>query len=276
LESKLAIFSTFSKWNNVSQEQTMYVISLANEKGGVAKTTSAISLAAILAEKNFRVLLMDLDPLACLTLSLGITLSENKPTMGEILLDHIPPSEAILRTKFENLDIIPAKSALGNTEKILPTSPDYIFTLRKKIETIYSNYDFVIIDCPPFMGALTLNALVASHLLLVPTQAEYFGIHGLRNLFDKVKIVHSGPNTFIKSKIFLTFYNERNKVNRMLKEHLSSRLSGNLLNSTITMDTKIRESQVCGVPINKYAPNSRGAKQYDELANEILNILIPA
>ncbi len=251
----------------------MFVISLANEKGGVAKTTSALSLAAILAERKQRVLIMDLDPLACLTASLGATVMENKPTTVDILLDHKAAKDAIIHSRFENLDLIPAKPGLGRVEKNLPIVQNYLYTLRNQIETIYSSYDFIILDCPPFMGAITANALVASHLLLIPTQAEYFGIHGLHTLFDKVKLIRSGPNIYLKSKIFLTFFNERNRVNRILKEYLSKRLNENLLQSTISLDTKLRESQICGMPINKYAPKSRSAQQYEALTDEVINVL---
>jgi chromosome partitioning protein len=251
----------------------MYVISVANEKGGVAKTTSALSLAAILAEKNYRVLIMDLDPLACLTASLGITVEENQPTIGEVLLDETSALNAIIHTRFENLDIIPSKTGLGKLEKLLPNVQNYVYSLRNEIETIYSNYDFIILDCPPFMGAITLNALVASHLLLIPTQAEYFGIHGLRGIFDKVKLIRSGPNIYLRTKIFLTFFNERNKVNRILKDQLANRAPENLLQSVITMDTKMRESQVCGMPINKYAPKSRASLQYNALVDEVIQVL---
>lgn len=251
----------------------MYVISVANEKGGVAKTTSALSIASILAEKNYRVLIMDLDPLACLTASMGVSLGENQPTISEVLMDHTALKDAIVNTSYEHLDLVPSRSVLGKAEKILPARQDYLYILREKIETIYSNYDFIILDCPPFMGAITGNALVASHLLLIPTQAEYFGIHGLRHLFDKVKLIRMGPNTYLKSKIFLTFYNDRNKVNRLMREQLTVRLSDNLLKSVITMDTKLRESQICGVPINRYAPQSRGASQYFALVEEIIQVL---
>jgi chromosome partitioning protein len=253
----------------------MYVISLANEKGGVAKTTSAISLAAILAERKNRVLLIDLDPLACLTASLGLSIKDHQLSIGEILLDHIHPTEAILHTEIPGLDIIPAKESLGKIEKILPDINNYVFALKNTIEKIYSLYDFVVLDCPPFLGAITVNAMVASHLLLVPTQAEYFGIHGLRNLFDKLKIIRSSANSYLKSRIFITFYNDRNKVNHMLKDQLSNRLTETLLQSVITMDTKLRESQVCGEPITRYAPRSRGAKQYEILLDEVLQVLSP-
>lgn len=251
----------------------MYVISLANEKGGVAKTTSAVSLASILAGRNYRVLLIDLDPLACLTASLGLSIKDHQLSIGDVLLDHLNPTEAIIHTEITGLDIIPAKESLGKIEKILPDINNYIYALKNSIEKVYSLYDYVIIDCPPFLGAITVNALVASHLLLVPTQAEYFGIHGLRNLFDKLKIVRSSANSYLKSRIFLTFYNDRNKVNHMLKDQLSTRLTETLLESVITMDTKLRESQVCGVPINKYAPHSRSAKQYENLLDEVLQVL---
>lgn len=251
----------------------MYVISVANEKGGVAKTTSALSVAAILAAKKYRVLMMDLDPLACLTASLGVSVAENQPTIAEIFLDHTPAKEAIIHTRYEHLDLIPSKPGLGKVEKTLPEKMNYSYALRNQIETIYSSFDFIILDCPPFMGAITINALVASHLLLIPTQAEYFGIHGLRNLFDKVKIIRSGPNIYLKSRIFLTLFNERNKVNRVLKEQLNSRLSENLLQTAITLDTKLRESQICGLPINVYAPKSRSAGQYEALVDEVIKVL---
>ena len=167
-----------------------YKIAVANEKGGVAKTTTTISLGAALAENGNKVLLIDLDAQANLSLALGIEPIKASRTIANVLLESAPIFSCIHETVVPGLDIIPSNSEMGMAERFLPIKLNFEETIRKAFQTGSSSYDyqFKLMDCPPFLGAVTTNALVASDLLLVPTQAEYFSIYALRNLMAMVQI----------------------------------------------------------------------------------------
>jgi chromosome partitioning protein len=250
----------------------MYILSVANEKGGVAKTTSTLSLGAVLAETQ-KVLLIDLDPLACLTMSAGVEVKDGQPTIAEVLLTQTPIDDAIVRTEMPGLDLIPSKKSLGKAEQYLWDHVQHIFVLKDQLLRLSGSYDYVLLDCPPFLGAITLSALVASTIVLVPTQAEYLGIMGMRDLINKINKVKSNANPQLIHRTFFTFFNARNKVNNSLHENLVNNFGDILLQTTIGMDTKVKESQIVGIPVTQYSPRCRASKQYRLLADEILNVL---
>jgi chromosome partitioning protein len=253
----------------------MYTLSLANEKGGVAKTTSSVSLGAAIAEMKKRVLLVDLDPLSCLSTSLGLENINGHATIAEALLTDTPIDQAIIRTGVSDLDLIPSKKSLGKAEQHLWQNKQNVYTLKNLLNQLSNFYDYVILDCPPFLGAITLSALLASDMVLIPTQAEYLGIVGMRDLIGKIEKVRTKANPKLIYRSFFTFYNDRNKVNRYLHENMTANFGNVLLQTVIHGDTKIRESQMVGKPVTQYAPNCRAAKQYRLLAQEIQTILCP-
>jgi len=248
-----------------------YVIAISNEKGGVAKTTTALSLGAALAEAGQKVLLIDLDPQANLTLALGIEPGKVEHTSSEVLLDAAPLLESCLHTAYDNLDLIPANTALEQAEQTLPVYLNYTNRLRTAIDQVDAlPYQIILIDCPPSLGAITLNALSAAHLLIIPTQAEYFSAYALRDMMSIIRQVRGEDNPNLAYRILVTLLDQRNRAHRDIHEQLERTFGVGLFRTIIEIDTKLRESPILGMPITRYKPNSRGAVQYRSLAEELI------
>ncbi|NMC54641.1 MAG: ParA family protein [Chloroflexi bacterium] len=247
----------------------MYRIAIANEKGGVAKTTTTVSLGAALAEAGHRVLVVDLDGQANLTLALGLDPNEQLVSISKVLLSGAPLPAAIQTTVCPRLDILTSNHEMANAERFLPIQKNYEYILRNAVQSLDNTYQYVLYDCPPFLGAATMNALVAADMLLVPTQPEYFSIYALRNLMDWVRMIRSKYNPALTYRLIMTMFDKRNKTHRVLAEQLAENFQSGLLNSFIAMDTKLRESPIAGLPILMHATKSRAAMQYRSLALEI-------
>ncbi len=248
----------------------MYTIAFSNEKGGVAKTTTTVSLGACLVEAGRKVLVVDLDPQANLTLALGVEPTRMPHTAASILMDSLPLHQAILHSSFPNLDLIPGSSETSQSERYLPVRDRYEYLLRDAIQQTALPYDFVLMDCPPSLGAVTLNALVAANLLLIPTQAEFFSIYALKNLMNWVRRIRSDHNPHLTYRLLLTLFDRRNRIHRLLSEQLRANFNNGVLETVIEVDTKLRESPIAGAPIILHAPKSRAATQYRALAQEII------
>jgi chromosome partitioning protein len=247
-----------------------YIISIANEKGGVAKTTTALSLSAALVETGLEVLMIDLDAQSNLTLSLGLETSQIQHTVTNILLESIPATNAVTKTGFPRLDIIASNAEMGMAERFLPIRSGYMQILRTALRDTDWTYDYILIDCPPFLGATTINALTASDMLIMPTQAEFFSINALRNMMSMVKRVRAQGNAQLTYRLLLTMYDRRNRIHRTLSEQLRSTFGNGVLETIIETDTRLRESAIAGVPIIYHSPKTRAALQYRALAQEIL------
>jgi len=247
-----------------------YRIAIANEKGGVAKTTSAISIGAVLAEAGNKVLMIDLDPQANLSLALGFDPGKIQKSSAALFLEFTPAEALLKNTKIKGVDIIPSNSETGLSERYLPSRQAYEFVLQKSLEATDKSYDFIFIDCPPFLGSMTLNALVAAKLLIIPTQAEFFSIYALRNLMSLVRRVRNQYNGQLTYRLLLTMVDRRNRTHRTMSEQLRTAFSSGVLQTVIEIDTKLRESPIAGIPIIQYAPKTRSAFQYRALAQEIL------
>lgn len=248
-----------------------YIISIANEKGGVAKTTTTLSLGGALVEMGKKVLLLDLDPQSNLTLSLGVETDQKVSSLLNLVLDKLNPSEVIIKTQIAGLELFPSNGDIRMAERLLPMQPNYQLILKNILSTIENNYDFIILDCPPFLGAITLNALMTSNLLLLPTQAEYYSVFALKNMMAMVRQVRSLGNSSLRYRLLLTMFDKRNGIHRSLAEHLRSTFTSGVLDTVIEIDTRLRESPLSGLPIVYHAAKSRGALQYRFLAQEILN-----
>lgn len=248
-----------------------WVISIANEKGGVAKTTTSLSLSGAFVEMGYKVLAIDLDPQANLSLSLGQDSSKANHTIIDGLINNLPISELIKKTPIENLDLLPSNSQLGLAERLLPSKKDYISLLRKLLKSGSLPYDYVFIDCPPFLGAITANALIASDLLILPTQAEYYSVFALRNMMTLIRQVRENGNPKLRYRLLLTMFDKRNRIHCSLAEHLRKTFSNGVFEAVIEVDTKLRESPIIGQPIIFHAPKSRSSLQYRFLAQEIIN-----
>lgn len=247
-----------------------YVIAFANEKGGVAKTTSTISLGASLVEAGSQVLVVDLDSQANLSLSLGKESSKSQTSVVNVLLESAPIQSAVRETGIPNLDLLASTSEMGLVERFLPIRQGYEMVLTKALQDGNLKYDYILLDCPPFLGAVTNNALMASNLLIMPTQAEFFSINALRNMMSLVRRIRAQGNPHLTYRLLLTMYDRRNRIHHTLSEQLRTTFGNGVLETVISIDTKLRESSVVGMPIIYHAPKSRAALQYRALAQEIL------
>ncbi len=251
-------------------------VAISNHKGGVAKTTTCVSLGACLAEAGHRTLLVDLDPQADLTLAVGLD-AEGPDYSVVDLLDHTNPestakiTEIIHATKIEGLDILPADPRLASVERLLYDQEDYEMLLSKILSPIQPEYDYILLDCPPSLGALTLMALSTAHSVLIPVQAEFYAARRLDRLLDVVDVVRDRLNQHLITYLVVTMYDQRNRICRGVLDQLRLSFSKRLLNTVIGVDTRLRESPAVGEPITMYAPRTRATKQYRELARELDN-----
>ena len=247
------------------------IIAIANQKGGVAKTTTCLSLGASLAEAGQSVLLVDLDPQAHLTLSFGLDPAKLHRTIADALLANNSVVSITRETDVPLLDLAPANQGLGIVERVLYGRPNYESVLKNRLGAIGAEYyDAMIIDCLPSFGPLTLNALTAADLLIVPTQCEYYAGHTLRPILKLVHLVRHKTNPTLSYRVLITMYDQRNRICQIMLRQMQRGLNGILFDTVIEVDTKLRESPVFGEPITRYAPDTRGAQQYRALAKELM------
>lgn len=246
-----------------------YRIAISNEKGGVAKTTSAVSLAGALAEENKQILLIDLDPQANLTLALGLNPQQIKRSIARVILNSDKPSSVVHQTNIDGIDLIPSSPEMGLAERFLPIRQNYQTVLRNALFG-FVTYDYIIYDCPPALGAITTNALTAADLLIIPTQPEYFSAYALKKMMAAVRQVRANGNPSLIYRVFVTMMDRRNRTHRILLEQLKATFKDGLLNTVIETDTKLRETSIVGLPITSYFPESRSANQYRNLSQELI------
>ncbi len=245
-------------------------IAVSNEKGGVAKTTTALSLGAALAELGNRVLLIDLDAQANLTLALGLEPGESEMTSSNVMLDNEAIMNVSRKTDVQNLDLIPSSSRIETSEQFLPVRTNYTTILQRAIRGAGLPYDYIILDCPPALGAITRNALAAANLLLIPTQAEYFSAYALRNMMGLIRRSREMDNPNLSYRILVTMLDRRNRTHRNIHEQLRATFGTGVFNTVIELDTKLRESPIAGQPITHYKAAARGSTQYRVLAQELV------
>ena len=246
-------------------------IAVSNEKGGVAKTTTALSLGAALAELGNRVLMIDLDAQANLTLAVGFEPGEADKTSSDVMLDNLPLLTVRRKTEIENLDLIASSSRIETSEQFLPVRTNYTTILQRAIRsTPNMPYDYIVLDCQPALGAITRNALAAADLLIIPTQAEYFSAYALRNMMGLIRRTREVDNPNLAYRILVTMLDRRNRTHRNIHEQLRSTFGAGVLNTVIELDTKLRESPIAGLPITHYKSAARGSTQYRILAQELM------
>jgi chromosome partitioning protein len=243
------------------------IVAIANEKGGVAKTTSTLSIGAALVESGQEILLVDLDPQANLTLALGIQPSQIRRSVADLLLGNTPILSVSRETSVPGLDLIPASGEMLLVERFLYVRQNYEHLLRKALAKA-SMYSMVLLDCPPSLGALTINALTASNLLIIPTQCEFFSAHSLREMLDLIRNIRQRSNPTLRYRVMITMLG-KTRVHRALQEQIRSAFGTAVFATAIENDTKLRECPVVGKPITEYAPESRAAQQYRALAQEL-------
>lgn len=246
-----------------------HVIAVANEKGGVAKTTTVASLAGALVESGQDVLVIDLDAQANLTMALGINPSSLRRSICDVLLNAATSLSASRETSIPGLDIIPATEEMIMAERFLPIRHKYQWMLKNSISGL-STYDFILLDCPPSLGAVTTNALTAAHTLIIPTQAEYFSVHALKSTISNVQRIRKQTNAMLEYQLLITMLDIRNRIHKSLANQLKNTFKERIFDTVIGIDTKLRESSVVGLPITHYNSKCRSAAQYIALTQEIV------
>jgi chromosome partitioning protein len=247
------------------------IIAINNQKGGVAKTTTCLSLGACLAERGRSVLLIDLDPQAHLTLSLGLAPDQLRRTVADALLGHHSLVGVSTESNIFGLDIVPASRELALIDKILYQRPGYEYTLKKRLAGMNGDcYDYVLLDCAPAFGTLTLNGITAAHQLLIPTQCEYLAARSLSQIVKLARLIRRKSNPGLTYRILITMYDRRNKISRLMLAQMQREVPQLLYETIIGIDTRLRESPAFGQPITRYAPATRSTRQYRALAQELL------
>lgn len=249
------------------------VIAIANQKGGVGKTTTAINLASCIADKNKSVLAIDMDPQGNMTSGFGIDRNELKTTSYDLLVNEdITMNDCIIKNVFPWLSVLPSNRNLAGAEIELLTVENMQYILREKMEEVIEDYDFIIIDCPPALGILTVNAMTAADTVIVPIQCEFYALDGLTQLIYTIGLIQNSlnPDLEIEGVVF-TMYDARTNLSLQVVENVKDFLDQNIYKTIIPRNVKLAEAPSHGLPINYYAPKSTGAESYDLLAEEVIN-----
>lgn len=247
------------------------IIAIANQKGGVGKTTTSINLAACLNRLGEKVLIIDIDPQGNATTGVGINRGDIKKSVYDVLIDQVSPQEVILHTRTNGLDIIPSTMDLAGAEVQLVGIDKREYRLANVIRQLKNFYDYIIIDCPPSLGLLTINALTAADSVIITVQCEYYAMEGLTQLLNTIRITQKYLNSNLSLEgVLLTMFDARTNLSIEVTKEVKTYFREKVYSTIIPRNVHLAESPSHGLPIIDYAPNSKGAKVYMELAEEVI------
>ena len=247
------------------------VISLANQKGGVGKTTTTINLGACLAEIGKQVLVIDIDPQGNATSGLGIKKVDVAQDIYDVIINELPLQKTIMKTEHSGLDIVPATIQLAGAEMELTSMMARETRLKEALLPIQTDYDYILIDCPPSLGQLSINAFTASNSIIIPVQSEYYALEGLSQLLNTIRLVqkHFNPNLAIEG-VLLTMFDARTNLGTQVVQEVQSYFGDRVYKTIIPRNTRLAEAPSYGLPIIDFDRKSRGAETYLQLAEEVV------
>ena len=248
------------------------IIAIANQKGGVGKSTTAINLSACLAELNQKVLLIDIAPQGNTTSGVGVDKDETEQTLYELLVGECELKDCIIENVYENLSLIPSNVNLAGAEIELVGVEGREYLLKNQIDTVKDDYDFIIMDCPPSLNILTINAMTTANSILVPIQCEYYALEGLTQLIHTIELVQErlNPDLVMEGVVF-TMYDARTNLSLQVVENVKSNLNQSIYKTIIPRNVRLAEAPSYGMPINYYDKRSTGAESYRLLADEVIH-----
>lgn len=247
------------------------VISVSNQKGGVGKTTTTVNIAAFIAEKGYRVLIIDIDPQANAGYGLGINVQEMSNTVYEVLIGRNSIEDSVYKTGIENLDIIPSNIHLSGAQADLLDVDGREYILKRAIRPVIDRYDYIFIDCPPSLGVLTLNSLVAADSVLIPLQCEYYALEGLSQLLKIISMVQEKLNRKLRIEgVILTMYDSRTNLSQQVVSDVRKYFENKVFKTIVPRNVRLSEAPSFGKPIGLYDRSSAGSESYEKLADEVM------